>query len=358
MFRKLLSKIFSQKKDQSASTNYFYFEESRGEKAESEQDLQESVQTFSFAEQSTSSHSVNESLPSAFFTLIMHPPSQGPSNSNIARVIEDNIVRLLQHPKYIVNSLPIVPAALSQIIEKSQSEDFDVDELIALIEQDAIIAAKVIELANSSIYNRSGKDVVDLHNAFMLLGQKGLTEGVINGFISKMVPTKQVYYKSYGKLIWQHSQMTGQIAKDLAISQKLNQSEAYLLGLLTNLGNMVIFHLLVDAFAIVSPDDQPNSEDFKRLVLKYGSELTLNIAKQWGFPRNILKPLVVQTKIIDASSFKAYGDKYPMALAVFEARQLAMAQLLIDHKKLAAEELEDNNQLMLLSGEAQRYTFS
>ena len=227
-----------------------------------------------------------------------------------------------------------------------------------MIEQDAIIAGKVIELANSAIYNRSGKDVLDLHNAFMLLGQKGLTEGVINGFISKMVPTKQVYYKSYGKLIWQHSQLTGQIAKTLADAQQLNQSEAYLLGLLTNLGNMVIFHLLVDAFAIVSPDDQPNSEDFKRLVLKYGPELTLNIAKLWGFPHTILKPLAVQVKVTGTSSLKAYGEKFPIALTVFEARQLAMAQLLIDSKKIAVDELDMNNDLSLLSRAAKEYMFT
>ncbi|NQZ10968.1 MAG: HDOD domain-containing protein [Algicola sp.] len=129
--------------------------------------------------------------------------------------------------------------------------------------------------------------------------KNGLVEGVINGFISKMTPQAKVYYKQYGEKIWHHSFSTGSFSKKLisAAAQKEKPNEDYLIGLVCNLGDMIIYQLMTDAFAVVHPDSQPDSWAFKNLMITHSRMLTCQMAKYFNFPEDIIKALIVQTKL-------------------------------------------------------------
>ena len=110
-------------------------------------------------------------------------------------------------------------------------------------------------------------------------------EGVINGFVSKLTPQSQIYFKQYGNKIWQHSLDTGVIANALikASPFKAEAAQGYLIGLICNLGDMIIYQLLMEAFSFVHPDSQPNSYAFKELMQKKSKSLAYHIAKHWQF---------------------------------------------------------------------------
>ncbi|WP_114327078.1 HDOD domain-containing protein [Candidatus Colwellia aromaticivorans] len=72
-----------------------------------------------------------------------------------------------------MENLPVLPVSLAKVIEQLNDEEFDTEVLISLIQQEPVIAGKVIELANSSYYNRNNKNITDLKSAFMLLGANG-----------------------------------------------------------------------------------------------------------------------------------------------------------------------------------------
>ena len=68
---------------------------------------------------------------------------------------------------------------------------------------------------------------------------------------------------------------------------------------------MVIYQLLMDAFAYVHPDCQPNSYAFKELMQQKSKKLTYHIAKHWSFPQSILEALNVQVKITNSAMLSA-----------------------------------------------------
>ncbi|WP_114327077.1 HDOD domain-containing protein [Candidatus Colwellia aromaticivorans] len=70
--------------------------------------------------------------------------------------------------------------------------------------------------------------------------------------------------------MWKHSFTTGVIAKELINRSEYKQESAqgYLIGLICNLGDMIIYQLLMESFAYVHPDCQPNSFAFKNLLIK------------------------------------------------------------------------------------------
>jgi hypothetical protein len=85
------------------------------------------------------------------------------------------------------------------VLEQLNEEEFDTEILIDLIQHEPVITVKVIELANSSFYNRRDKEISDLKSEFMLLGINELMEGVMNGSISVLAHQSQIYFKQYGE---------------------------------------------------------------------------------------------------------------------------------------------------------------
>ena len=346
MFKQLLSKLFPALQER-VEANHFYFEQTKQASTDVQNAINQGEQNYSTNQPATEILHPDNSYLDKFYGLLFSIKNESQYIDPISEIVEKHILELLRKPGLIIDALPIQPNALNQIFKELNSPNFEVDRLLLMIAKDPVIAAKVLELANSIYYNRSNKTIVDLKTAFMLLGQKGVMEGVIRGLMLKMVPKSQIYYQNYGKHIWQHSELTARVSEILAHEKGLNHKEAYLLGLLLNLGNMVIFQLMIDAFSLVSPDVQPNSKNIKNLIIHFGARLTLDIAKLWHFPRCILEILLIQTKILDNQTLHCFSQRFPLAGVIFEAKQVAMLVMLEEDDFIDNQDLIDMNQLVL-----------
>lgn len=199
MFKKLFSKLF--KKTESNKANLYYFEESR--KALTPKDESHYQQPIA-SHKAVTFRSFEDQYQQAFYDYLLGPSDNlgTASSDELTTFISEKIQSLLNSPKLILDALPVLPLSLTKIIEQLNNQDFETDTLIQLIQQEPAIAAKVIELANSAYYNRHNKEITDLKSAFTVLGVKGLLEGVINGFVNKLVPQSNIYFRQYGQKIW------------------------------------------------------------------------------------------------------------------------------------------------------------
>ena len=361
MLKKLISKIF--KKKATNSTNLYYFEDLRKSEAPKEKvspDIQQSNSADNHINnQPLKYFSFEEEYHQAFYDYLFGMPNSFTSSHNdeLSEFISDKVESLLQNPKLILDALPILPMSLTKIIEQLNNDDFDADKLISLIQQEPAIAAKVLELANSTFYNRNGKEVIDLKSAFMVLGAQGLSEGVINGFVNKLVPQSSIYFRQYGQKIWQHSLSTGVNAKTLVSKSNIKNdaAQAYFIGLISNLGDVIIYQLMIDAFDVVHPDCQPNSTLFKSVMAKNSKKLTYFIAKHWNFPSSILEVLALQTKVKRAALLPALHQKLPIACYVYEAKLISELQLRMTKETLADDYIDEIKTSLLFTDEATDY---
>ncbi len=323
MFISLLKRVFNGNRA-SAQANYVYFEETRNSQQEEAEQAINQLQN-ELAQTAISMTTPEEQQQKAFYDFLFGDSSVNTSQDELTLFVTEQIEKLLANPKYILEALPVLPTSLAKVLAQLNDEAFDTEVLIVLIEQEPVIAAKVIELANSALYKRGDKDITDLKSAFMQLGTQGLIEGVINGFVSKLTPNSPIYFQQYGQKIWQHSQSTGDIAKALVLQSEIKEeaSQAYLLGLICNLGDMIIYQLLMEAFSIVHPDCQPNSFAFKELMYKNSKKLTYHIAKYWHFPEPILKTLALQAKINKTTLLKPLLAQRPIACYIYEANLIS-----------------------------------
>jgi len=324
MFKALLELIFPSLKNET-NPNFFAFEDGRNKKTEAKEARPTTVPSNQAAPLLTAM----EKQQKGFYDYLFGENPATREHDELSKHIEAKILHLFKQPDKLTSSLPVLPSSLAKVIETINDDDFDTQELVSLIRNEPVIAAKVIELANSTYYRRGEKEVTDLKSAFMNLGSQGLVEGVINGFVSKFTPQSNVYFRQFGHNIWGHSLATGVIARSIAEETGNSQlkAEAYLVGLICNLGDMIIFHLLIESFAHVHPDAQPNSFAFKSVMMKYSKKLTVHIAKHWKLPRRIIEALVVQYKTDNISILRNQYKVRPVAALVFEANVLSELEL-------------------------------
>lgn len=217
-----------------------------------------------------------------------------------------------------------------------------------------MVAAKVIELANSVKYNHHNKQITELKLAFMTIGAMGLSEGIIVNYLKEMAPTPNVYFKQYGEKIWQHSLETGNYCQHLVSISKNPQDKAtaYLVGLILNLGEMIIFQLLIQAFSFVNPNCTPDSYAFKTLLKRYSPRLTYQIATYWHLPEKVTQTIKLQLNITDEVSLINIAKKYPLAGFLFEANVISQLSLLFKEQHISLSEIEEISQTLLHSIEA------
>ncbi|RHW77349.1 HDOD domain-containing protein [Colwellia sp. RSH04] len=354
MFKALVRLIFPSKSNKSA--NYTYFEETRNNTEEQAEQAVAELQN-ALSAKTLEVASIEEKQQKAFYDYLFGQTPPIHCQDELSLFVSDKIDSLLKSPKHLLAALPILPTSLTQVIAQLNNAEFDTEELIRLIQQEPVIAAKVIELANSTFYNRSQKDITDMKSAFMQLGSKGLIEGVINGFISKMVPKSKVYFQQYGNKIWQHSLSTGVITKSLLQQGKLNNeiAQGYLVGLICNLGDMIIYQLMMEAFAVVHPDNQPNSFAFKELMFKNSKVITYKVAKYWQFPQAILDVLSIQARLKTSAQLKPLYQQNPLACYVHEANIISELLAQYQDERLDEDSLVTMSSQLLYSEQAHQY---
>lgn len=347
MFLPLLQKVFPSLAA-ARPNNLFYFEQNR-----EQQDVSRS--TTQHILNQVEQPSLLERHQQGFYDCLFGKSPTSNGADELSALVAGQVEQLLLNPADILEHLPILPASLSNIIETLDNQDFAVKQLLKLIELEPVIAAKVIELANSSYYKHHDRTIDDLKNAFLVLGTKGLIEGVINGFIGKMAPQSKLYFRQYGQRIWHHSFSTGVITK-LLLEQSDHaddMAKGYLVGLLANLGDMVVYQLMVDAFAYVHPDNQPDSKAFKQLLIKHTKRLTWQMAKHWQFPTSIVDALKWQMDIVDNDLLLSAYELAPLAACVYEANLLSEFELRMSEPLYAPSDEQTQN--LLQSERAKEY---
>ncbi|OEE87331.1 HDOD domain-containing protein [Vibrio crassostreae] len=253
------------------------------------------------------------------------------------------IERLIRSPKALLNELPVMPASVTTLMGELQGDEFDVEALLRVIEREPSMAADVIKLANSAYYKRSEKQVTDLKTAFLNMGSQGLVEGVVNSYMKNFTPGNNIYWRHFGEKIWNHSIQAASFSKELmkeSPSQE-DQASAYFIGLIRNLGKMIIFQMMVEAFKHVDPSVPPNSFALKRLINSYSIRLTYTIAKFWELPESVLTAIGYQ----ESSRYECT----PLGQAVFEANYLSELCYLLEEQTIEVEQFKRRCKETLMS---------
>jgi HD-like signal output (HDOD) protein len=152
--------------------------------------------------------------------------------------------------------LPSLPEVALKIRRALADDDVSVSEIARLLGADPALAARTLRIANSAMFYRGSRPITSLNGAVSQLGYK-MVRNVTMSFAAQQV------FIGYGSralrdlvsAVWRHSVHAAVISHMLArVRAKLNADEAFLAGLLHEVGKLYILMQVKDSAETLAGD--------------------------------------------------------------------------------------------------------
>lgn len=223
--------------------------------------------------------------------------------------LKERLLGVFRDPAY---QPPKLPSTAQQLLAISQKPDVEMDQVVALLEQDEMLAGRVLQVASSAIY-AGGAKIESLSGALMRLGLTGLRDLVLAVAMNLRVFRCEAYTGPMERLR-AHSQATAHVARVLCQHSAIEGEFAFLCGLLHDVGI---------AGMLLALGDVPRGTKTPELALVWPaihqahSEAGGLMAKLWDFPDDLHHG-------IDAHHHVNVGDApHPLAAVTCLADHLA-----------------------------------
>ncbi|MDM7859887.1 HDOD domain-containing protein [Alteromonas sp. ASW11-36] len=156
----------------------------------------------------------------------------------------------------IVNAteLPHLPNTITQLLQLLKQDETDLDEVIELLETDPVLVAKILRIANSSMYANVKADT--LKQAVIAIFGFDKLYALTLSIMSTAMFAEKVDSFDYRKF-WQHALLTVWVIEQLVELHALSKDEAEYLslaGLLHSIGELVIHYCLPNKVAQYTGD--------------------------------------------------------------------------------------------------------
>lgn len=140
--------------------------------------------------------------------------------------------------------LPLLPAVASQVWSACSREDVDARSLAELIRSDAAMAGHLLRVANSPLC-MPRSPIVSLQQAVTMLGIQRIRQ------IALVIACDTRVFRVPGhdatvRALFRHSLAAGLFAQEVARTRRWNVEEAFLLGLLHDVGRPALLQAVVD----------------------------------------------------------------------------------------------------------------
>lgn len=208
-------------------------------------------------------------------------PSHAGSTPGSTAPVFDELARLARDPANAAGLVPRVPAVIPQLLRSLRDETSSSGGLARQVAQDAMLVAEVIREVNSPYY-RPATPIRSLEGALLLLGQNGLR------MLLARVAFRPVIGMQSGPLarqaapqLWRQSEACALAAALLAPSHGADPFEAYLAGLMHNVG-LVVALRVIDSLAPQGP--MPESDRDAGRLLQAARLVSARVATQWELP--------------------------------------------------------------------------
>jgi len=193
-----------------------------------------------------------------------------------------NILSLLQDDQLVLPSMPDIALKVRRAIE---DVDSDLNDIIKVINMDQAIVSKIINTANSAMYNTSGKYIENSKNACMRLGSNMIMNIVQSHTMKNLFHTNSLFFQSKMKELWHHSVKTAAIGSILArITPGFKPEKALLAGLLHNIGSVVVLNHLSDEQIKINDISTLN-----KILFSLQGEVGGILLDKWGFSNDIIE---------------------------------------------------------------------
>ncbi|TVQ54370.1 MAG: HDOD domain-containing protein [Phycisphaerales bacterium] len=201
-----------------------------------------------------------------------------------------------------LDQLPTLSSIAVQVLERTLADDSRADEVIQLISSDPSLASKVIRLSQCTDRIRSST-ITTIERAVKHVGFEAVRSAVLSVevfdlFENRFTIVNPDVERTNGSVFdreafWQHSLAVAVLAESLAhipeLKREIHPSEAFLAGLLHDLGTLTLYALLprsMDQVCRLAEANGISLNDASRRIIGITTQTVgKRLAERWNLPR-------------------------------------------------------------------------
>ncbi len=192
----------------------------------------------------------------------------------------------------VVGDLPGIPVVASKVMAAAADPNSSADDLRAIIEMDPALAARILKVANSSLYSFS-RSIETLRHAISLLGFRTVENLV-------MAASLRDVFKNFGlseKLLWEHATLSGAVAARFSTLDAIDveRESAFTAGLLHDLGKIALANSARERYQKIVMRTYNEGVAFHEAEREeFGfdhAELGALVAEKWKLPKRLVNAI-------------------------------------------------------------------
>ena len=193
-------------------------------------------------------------------------------------------VELLDLVRQGTLDLPLLPEAVQRVLEAVGQPRTDAAVLAGIIQKDAALSTQVLKVVNSPFY-RGASPIVSLSQAVVRLGTGTLRDvAVVAASQARVFGNPKAVVQM--RLMMRHALASAWFAQEVARMKRWNVEEAFLGGLVHDLGEAVVLNALLELGAARgTPVPAPDVEAASRLV---HAQVGAALLAAWKLPARVI----------------------------------------------------------------------
>ncbi len=213
------------------------------------------------------------------------------SATQLAAQMESIILGRIAQDKLTV---ALMPALANRVLVTLQDANLNMKRVVKLLEQDAVLAARVMRLASSAAYGSSPMKTLD--TAVTRLGVQKLRTLLIELSARQLFVSRDARIAKAMKELWDHSLAVALIARDLSAfsGQDADMDTAYVCGLFHDLGKPIVASVLLEAEKAVTTERGGawiGSDYWLEVVNAAHRNVGIALAEKWMLPEEAVKAI-------------------------------------------------------------------
>lgn len=206
-----------------------------------------------------------------------------------------------------IQSLPPLPHTLQRLLEIMQDEHSSASDLEGVIQQDEALLSKVLRTANSAYYGLRGK-IGTVARAIMTVGFHEIQSICLCALLMESFSDQTSTGKSERESLWKHSLATANLARWIVKGRPwISQDDAYVLGLLHDLGRLVMLIYLKEDYQNILHLAERGSMQLWEAESQYHlthTQIGKWIAIRWHLPEAYQKVMMFHHSPYECPSFE------------------------------------------------------
>lgn len=206
-----------------------------------------------------------------------------PSTSGPAKALPPNLEKALSRVSEI-GSLPEVTTRIVDVVEDPKATAHDMHELV---KSDPALATKILKVVNSAFYGLPSQ-ISNLDRAIIMLGLSAVKNIALAASLTRLFKTEAISAQFEARDLWKHSIAVGVCSKAIADKVRFAQEEAFVGGLVCDVGLLAIQQILAEKLKQCAETCFATPQDYMALELQLiGADHQAfgdSLAAKWKFP--------------------------------------------------------------------------